>query len=306
MVPPLPPALGGTCFELNDPRTGRITGYGKLPEGGAASGPPLLLVHSISAASTAFDLHTVYDHYGKTRPTYAFDMPGFGRSDRGPGPYTPRLMTDAVHVMTAEIRRRHEGMAIDVLGLSLSSEFAARAANEDAAAYRSVALVSPTGFTGTRRRTGPPGSTRAVPGLHAIVSCSLWADALFDFLTRPNIVRYYLTKTWGSPHIDEALWAYDVLTARQPGAKHAPLYFLSAHLFSNDVNTLYDKLEMPVWMAHGIRGDFVDYRGAEAMKSRPNWSFEVFPTGALPHLEIPHAFIAAYDEFLAERCAPPS
>jgi len=56
--------------------------------------------------------------------------------------YTPRLMTDAIHAMTAEIRRRCGDGPIDALALSLSSEFLARAAMESPAAYRSLALVS--------------------------------------------------------------------------------------------------------------------------------------------------------------------
>ena len=296
MAAELPPALPGATFTVISPPPGRVTVYAR--DAASSSEPPLLLVHSVSAASSAYDMHTLYDHYGASRPTYALDLPGFGLSDRGEGPYTPRLMTDAVARVTAEIRRRHDEQRIDIVGLSLSCEFVARAAAEDELAYRSVALVSPTGFNTTRRLVGSPESTRSVPGLHAIVSCRLWARGLFDLLTRPKTVRYYLEKTFGSKTIDEGLFDYDVLTAKQPGAEHAPLYFISGHLFSADITRVYESLTGPVWMSHGVRGDFVDYRGAAAMKSRPNWRFDVFQTGALPHLEVPETVIAAYDDFL--------
>jgi hypothetical protein len=127
----------------------------------------------------------------------------------------------------------------------------------------------------------------------------LWDDALYQALTKPGVIRYFLERTWGSKEIDESLWAYDVLTTRQPGAKNAPLCFLSAQLFSSDVNALYDALRLPVWMSHGVRGDFVDYRSAARMRSRQNWSFTVFQTGALPHFEAGNAFTSAYDAFLS-------
>jgi hypothetical protein len=114
------------------------------------------------------------------------------------------------------------------------------------------------------------------------------------------VIRYFLERTWGGPDIDEELWAYDVLTTRQPGARHAPLYFLSGELFSADVNRLYDALNLPVWMSHGVRGDFVDYRGAKVLLDRDNWRLEVFQTGAIPYFEVPDTFFSAFDRFLAD------
>ncbi|MBN8495170.1 MAG: alpha/beta hydrolase, partial [Burkholderiales bacterium] len=126
-----------------------------------------------------------------------------------------------------------------------------------------------------------------------------WGGALFRGLTRPGVIRYFLEKTWGSKQIDDALWRYDVISTRQPGAEHAPLYFLSGGLFSTDIHTVYERLTQPVWMCHGTRGDFVDYRGKTLVQGRPNWRIQVFETGALPHFEVPQAFHAAYDAFLA-------
>jgi pimeloyl-ACP methyl ester carboxylesterase len=292
----LPPALPGATFDLDDPRAGRLGCYRAGPEGG---GVPLVLVHSVNAAASAFEVRPVYEHYAPSRPVYALDLPGFGLSERSDRRYTPRSMTDAVLALVREVRRRHAGARVDALALSLSCEFLARAAVEEPEAWRSLALVSPTGFAGKRRPPGPPGSTRAVPGLHALLSFPAWRGVLFGLLTRPRVIRYFLQRTWGRREIDEALWAYDVRTARAPGAEHAPLYFVAGHLFSRDVTRLYDALEPPVWMSHGVRGDFVDYQGAGAMRARPNWSFTVFETGALPHFEVGAAFYAAYDAFLA-------
>jgi len=126
-----------------------------------------------------------------------------------------------------------------------------------------------------------------------------WGAPLFRGLTTPGVIRYFLRRTWGAQEIDEALWAYDVLTTRQPGAEHAPLAFLSAALFSSDVNALYEQLTQPVWMSHGVRGDFVDYRGKTTVQGRPNWRIDVFPTGAMPYFEQPREFTERFDAFLA-------
>ena len=89
------------------------------------------------------------------------------------------------------------------------------------------------------------------------------------------------------------------MTTRQPGAEFAPLHFLSAGLFSADIHTVYGQLDQPVWVSHGVRGDFTDYRGKTLVEARPNWQFSVFSTGALPYFELPQRFCAAYADFLA-------
>ncbi|HNW64421.1 MAG TPA: alpha/beta hydrolase [Piscinibacter sp.] len=296
-TPAVPPALPGEAFDL-DSAAGRLRVYRSVPSQ-AVTTLPLLLVHSVNAAGSAREVRPLYEHYRQHRPVIAFDLPGFGLSELGDRPYSPRLMTDAVLAVVQELRRLHGPVPIDTLAVSLGCEFLARAAVESPASFRSVALVSPTGFSGTTRRLGPPGSTRKLPGLHAVLSVPLWGAGLFRALTRPGVIRFFLEKTWGSKAIDEDLWRYDTLITRQPGAHHAPLHFLGGGLFSGDVNALYDALAMPVWMSHGTRGDFVDYRGKSAYTARPNWRFDVFEAGALPYFELPADFMRRYDAFLA-------
>jgi hypothetical protein len=164
---------------------------------------------------------------------------------------------------------------------------------------RSLMLVSPTGFSGSKSRKGPAGSTYALPWLHRALTAPGWGLGLFRLLTRPGVVRYFLNKIWGSKAIDEGLWAYSVLTAQQPGAEHAPLCFLSAQMFSADIHRVYEAVQQPVWASHGVRGDFTDYRGLAIIRGKPNWHISVYQTGAIPFFEVPQEFFADGDKFLA-------
>ena len=290
----LPPALSGERLEFESP-AGRLSVYV------AGQGPPLLLVHSINASGSAAEMRPLHEHYLASRTVFSVDLPGYGFSDRSDRPYTPRLMTDAVHAVTAQIALRCGPEPIDALALSLSCEFQARAAAEAPGRYRSLALVSPTGFSGRRAWRGAPGSNRGLPWLYKALRGpgGMWGSAVFRGLTKPGVIRYFLVRTWGSKNIDEPLWAYDLLTTQAPGAEHAPLHFLSAQLFSADIHTVYEQLAMPVWMSHGVRGDFTDYRSKVIVEGRANWQFSIFPTGTLPYFEVPQDFCRAYDRFLA-------
>ena len=294
MTHKLPPALSGERFEFESV-------VGSLNVYVAGKGAPLLLVHSINASASAAEMRPLQEYYCDTRTVFAIDLPGYGFSDRSDREYTPRMMTDALHATVQEIKRRCGSKPIDALALSLSCEYLARAAAENPGHFRSVALVSPTGFSGKRAWREASGSTRAIPWLYHTLRGpgKGWGQALFRGLTRPGVIRYFLERTWGSKDIDEALWRYDLITTRQPGAWHAPLHFLAARLFSADIHTVYEQLLLPVWMSHGVRGDFTDYRGKTIVEHRPNWSFTVFPTGALPYFEVPERFCEAFDNFLS-------
>lgn len=294
MTPTLPPPVSGE-------RIAWASAAGPLVAWVDGQGPPLLLVHSVNAAASAAEVRPLHDHYRATRTVVSIDLPGYGASDRSDRAYTPRLMTDAVLAAADLIARRCGPAPLDALAVSLGCEFLARAAVERPAAFRSLALVSPTGFRGNGRWRAERGRTRAVPGLLRVLRGpgDLWGGALFRALTRPGVIRYFLQRTWGARDIDEALWRHDVLTTRQPGAEWAPLSFLSGGLFSADIHTLYEALTQPVWMTHGTRGDFTDYRSKTLVEGRPNWRITVIDGGALPYFEDAAGFCRAYDDFLA-------
>jgi hypothetical protein len=76
------------------------------------------------------------------------------------------------------------------------------------------------------------------------------------------------------------------------------LDFLSGYLFSADIHNVYDAVRTPVWVSHGCRGDFVDYRQLPQFAERNHWRVSVFDGGALPYFEQAHEFLEAYQKFL--------
>jgi hypothetical protein len=123
---------------------------------------------------------------------------------------------------------------------------------------------------------------------------------LFRQLSRPSVVRYFLQRTWGGKNIDETLWAYAVRCAHVDNAEQAPLSFLSGGLFSADMHNVYESLSLPVWVVHGTRGDFTDYRALNLVRDRANWQVTVMQAGAMPYFEDIGAFMASYRAFLTQ------
>lgn len=288
----LPPALPGEMHDLSVDGV-RFVLYARE----LGSRDPILLIHSVNAAASAYEVRPLYEGLPVDRSVYALDLPGYGRSDRLRMAYTPELMTSAIATATQWVQERHHDAPIDALALSLSCEFLARAAVGERSTFRTVAFVAATGLEG---RWGRAGDTLSKPIVRSIVTAPCWSGGLFRALTRPGVIRFFLRKTWGRKSIDEGLQAYCELTTRVHGAEHAPLAFLSGDLFSADASTLFESLELPVWSAYGVRGDFADYGASESLRMSPHWRMQRFETGALPHFEIPDEFIGSYAAFLDE------
>lgn len=298
----LPNALTGERVEFSS-AAGRLSYYRSQPPS-ATNASPLLLVHSINAAGSAYEMKPIYEHFRPQRIVYAIDLPGFGFSERSDRPYSPRIMTDAVKAMVDRIRSDAGEVPIDAIALSLGSEFLARAASEQPKLYRTLGLISPTGMDSGAPYDDAPGTTRGMPWLYATFRNPIWSQAFFDLLTSRMSIRFFLKKTYGRPEIDEDLLEYDYLTTHQPGARYAPYRFVSGYLFSKDITRIYRSLAMPVWVAHGVRGDFVDYSGLKEFAPRPNWTIERMQTGALPHFEMRQDFMRRYETFLARAATP--
>jgi pimeloyl-ACP methyl ester carboxylesterase len=275
---PLPPALAAPLAELNSAEAGRIAYYAD-EEG---EGRPLLLVHSINAAPSSFELKPLFERFRGGRPVYSIDLPGFGQSERSERIYSPELYAQAIGAVLKHVIRA----PADLLALSLSAEFAARAALAAPGTVASLVLISPTGF-----------SARGLPGAgvgriaHRALTLPLWRQQLFDLVASRASIRYYLNKSFVG-RAPEALVDYAYATAHQPGARHAPLYFLSTQLFTRDaIATLYGALtDMPV-LAIADRDPYVTFeRLPEFAAKRPNWRFETLaPHLGLPHWERPEA-----------------
>ncbi len=102
----LPAALNAARHEI-DGSAGRLSYYV------AGEGPPMLLVHSINAAASAYEVRPIFEWAIQHHKVYAVDLPGFGFSDRSQRAYTPRLYTDAIHDMLEMIAGDGNGDATD-------------------------------------------------------------------------------------------------------------------------------------------------------------------------------------------------
>lgn len=255
------------------------------------SGPgrPLLLLHSMNAAPSAMEVKPLFERYRTQRPVFAPDLPGFGASERGDRPYSPTLYAAAIAEFLQTVVQREA----DVIALSTTAEFAARAVPQAAGLIASLAVISPTGL-GTRE---PPTDTTA-DRIQRVFKLPVVGQSLFRLLTSKVSIRYYLNRNFTGSAPAE-LVDYSYATAHQPGARFAALTFLTTKLFSRLARTkLYEPLQIPALVLYDTDPNVSFTCLPELLEANPHWrATRVAPSRGLPHWEQPEQTAIALEAF---------
>jgi pimeloyl-ACP methyl ester carboxylesterase len=266
---------------------------------GEGKGVPLVLLHSINAAASAYEMKPIFDRFSGERPVYALDLPGYGFSERSDRLYSPQLYQEAILEFLEDV----VGEPADLVALSLSSEFAALTAVHHPEWIRSLALISPTGFKQPQtdkisKRAHQRGAQNT---LYAGLAVPLWNRPLFDLITSRKSIQYFLNKSFEGL-VPASFVDYAYQSAHQPGAQYAPTYFLSGKLFTPAIRTtVYKVVEQPVLVIFD-RDPYTNFEMLPGfLQECDNWrSARVGPTKGLPHWEQPERTFETLEDFWGE------
>jgi pimeloyl-ACP methyl ester carboxylesterase len=301
---PLPEAVPGRRRVLDAPTAGRLAYYEDSGPAPGTSAPPLVLLHSVNAAASSYEMRPLFERYCGRRRLYALDLPGFGFSERSRRRYTPDLYAAAIVEFLEGAVNPAQGA--DLVALSLSAEFAALVALRRPELVRRLVLISPTGFEanarGIRRarelgRSGRIRRALTVPGM---------AQPLFDLVVSRPSIRYFLARQFERGVPSTELLRYAWATAHQPGARHAALAFLSGVLFTPEIRWLaYERLRVPALVLYD-RSVNTSFEMLPAhLRAHDNWqAARIGPARDLLHWERPAETVAEMDEFFREEMLP--
>jgi pimeloyl-ACP methyl ester carboxylesterase len=270
---PLPDAIGARRHRFAGSSGGSVSWYGDE----TGHGRPVVLVHGVNACASAYEVRPLFESFRGDRPVYAIDLPGFGFSERTDRVYYPELYADTL-VEWIETWLPDAPQPVDLIALGHSCEFAANAASARADLFHSLTFVSPSGFAESGQRAASDQILR-------LSSAPVWSQAFYDLLTTRVNIRHSLRRSFlRGP--DEALVHYAYLTSHQPGARFAPLHFLSGHLFTAGIREFYGALNMPV-LVLAAEDDEMSYDALpEFVDRHANWRVASVPESrSLPHFE---------------------
>jgi pimeloyl-ACP methyl ester carboxylesterase len=285
---PLPPPIPGVPFDV-DTAAGRVAGY-RLGEGRT-----VLLLHSFNAAGAGVELAPLASRLAEHRRVVLVDWLGFGTSERPDAPYGWALYGEQLERIRAAALGPGE-TSVDVVALSLPSQYIVVAAADHPERFGRIVLISPTGFG---RFKGSAGRTSWI--LYRSLRLTGVGRLLFAVLARRRVIRWFLRQTFADPErIPPEYERYCWRTCQQRGAFRAPLAFVSGLLNDPRAEAAYAQLANPTLLIFGAHPHFTDPAAAEALVAA-NGRLErvtIERAGDLPQLEQPDETAAVVEGFL--------
>jgi len=266
----------------------------ELPASGTVrgSGTPILLVHGIHAAASAFEWRHNASDLASKFTVYSIDLIGFGRSERPASRYSGRLFTALIDDFVAQVI----AAPCAIVASGLSAAYAIVLGARDPSRFPALVLVGPTGLT----RLNLSATTRG-DFARVAVDTPVVGTAMYNALVSRRSLRAFLQSVYADNSlVSEEMVEHYYCTSHQPGAKHAPGAFVAGQL-NIDVRHALRRLGQPALLVWGEQAEIApveEARGFLAVK--PDLELAILdPAGDLPHDERPDEFNEVVLEFLA-------
>ncbi|MBC5811297.1 MAG: alpha/beta fold hydrolase [Candidatus Eremiobacteraeota bacterium] len=259
-------------------------------------GPPLLLVHGVSAGASSFEYRLLAPLLARERRVVAIDLLGCGLSDKPDLEYSAELYADLIADALGALC---EGPAI-LVGSGLGGAFCVRVATRALHGLAGLVVIGPTGLGGVLDAE-PSGAQRA---LALLMRSPIAGESAFNGLaSKPSLGWFLRQRVYADPNAvtDDIVEHYYAVT-HQDGSRFAPAQFLGGALNCNVARDL-PFVETPVLVLWGERASETNpVRNAfEYLRLAPNAQLTTFPaSGLLPQEEEPEAVAEAIFAFARE------
>ncbi|MBI3942151.1 MAG: alpha/beta fold hydrolase [Chloroflexi bacterium] len=259
----------------------------------AGDGPALLLIHSINAGASLYEMRYAFTGLAQDYRVFAIDLLGFGLSDRPARSYTPELYIDLLSDFIREVIQA----PVAVIATSLASTYIISLAAREIDRITRLILIAPTGIEALTKSPGIPGIA-----LQALLFTPVLGTFLYNVLvSRPGLIFFLQTQAYfDASLITDPLLDNYYATTHMPGARYAPAGFISGGL-NHDIENVYRELTQPTLIVWGQQAITTPVSQARVfIDANENATLRVFDRARLlPHEEHPEAFIALVKEFLA-------
>src|SRR5882672_2787633 len=233
-------ALGGDARFYNW-KHGRV--FYKIA-GAEHAGPPVVFIHGVGAGASSFMWRKNFDDLAKDFRVYAFDLLGFGFSDKpAAASYSADLYVDLITDFIREV----SGYPANIIASSLGAAYAIRVADEHPELVNSMILNGPAGADALNRRPGMAGAA-----FYGLLQSPVLGTSFYNVMASERSIRDYARDNLFYDHrrVTDRLVANLYATSHQAGAQHAIAAFLSGYL-NTDTRAPFARLTQPIVLVWG-------------------------------------------------------
>lgn len=207
-------------------------------------GLPIVFIHGIGAGISSFMWRKNFDELARDYRVYAFDLLGFGFSDKPPAaPYAADLYVELISDFIREVA----GGRANVVASSLGASYAVRVADEHPHLVNSLILNAPAGYDTMNTRPGMAGAA-----FYGLLQSPVLGTSFYNVMASERSIRDYARRTlfYDYRRVTDRLVAHLYATSHQPGAQYAIAAFLSGYL-NYDMRGAFSRLDQPMFLVWG-------------------------------------------------------
>lgn len=253
----------------------------------ANPGLPIVFIHGIDAGVSSFMWRKNFDELAQNFRVLAFDMLGFGFSDKPPAaPYSADLYVELISDFIREVA----GGRANVVASSLGASYAVRVADEHPELINSMILNAPAGYNTMNTRPGMAGAA-----FYGLLQSPVLGTSFYNVMASERSIRDYARRTlfYDYRRVTDRLVAHLYATSHQPGAQYAIAAFMSGYL-NCDMSAAFSRLDQPMVLVWGKQDVSTPVSKAIALLGlNPSARLEVFDFCRVwPEQEHPEKFNA--------------
>lgn len=241
-VPPLESKLPGDG-KFYRSRQGMIF----YKEAGEVTGDehPVVMVHGIGAGAHSYEWLQNYGEISTLYKTYAYDLLGFGNSERPNFDYTAEVYIKQLTEFLDEV----VGQPAYVIASSLSASYAVQVAYRRPELIAKLLLVEPTGMDAATKSGGPQVVSDT---LYSALRAPVVGKGIYSYVASHAGIRQFMQnqmffdKSIVTNEMVEQYW----ISAHQNGAEYAVPAFFTGRLNAEIVKTI-GKLDIPILSVFG-------------------------------------------------------
>lgn len=248
-------------------------------------GLPIVFIHGIGAGTSSFMWRKNFDELAKEFRVFAFDLLGFGFSDKPPAaPYSADLYVELISDFIREVA----GGRANVVASSLGASYAVRVADEHPELINAMILNAPAGYDTMNTRPGMTGAA-----FYGLLQSPVLGTSFYNVMASERSIRDYARRTlfYDYRRVTDRLVAHLYATSHQAGAQHAIAAFMSGYL-NCDMSGPFSRLVQPIVLVWGKQDVSTPVAKAMAlMDLNPRARLEVFDfCRVMPEQEHPEQF----------------
>jgi pimeloyl-ACP methyl ester carboxylesterase len=262
-------------------------------------GPPLVFIHGVGAGTSSFMWRKNFDELAKDFRVYAFDLLGFGFSDKpAVAPYSADLYVELITDFIREV----SGYPAHLIASSLGAAYAIRVADEHPELVNAMILNGPTGSDSLNRRPGMAGAA-----FYGLLQSPVLGTSFYNVMASERSIRDYARENLFYDHrrVTDRLVANLYAASHQSGAQHAIAAFLAGYL-NTDTRSPFSRITQPVVLVWGKQDSTTPLEQALSLAGlNPRARLEVFDyCRMMPEQEQPEKFNSLVQStFLARSAA---